>query len=560
MKTLKHISLTILTSAFLFSCTDSLEDTYDELGEIGTSIKSDIQYTLTDDDYKTLGLESSKTFESFEKAEELIPTILNKELPNSPGAKAALTVAIYNDNNTIVDNLFSAEEIELETADYPTENSGAFHPDENAIDLLPNIISSKTTSPIDGGFYKVTYKNFTEEPVKASAGEVVSYDFTNETFNGWTAHNIVGDEVWVDATGFGNIQMSGFSGSAKDNEDWLVSPEIDLTGETDLKFQIDENLRYGTDLSNLKVMVSENFAGDVATATWTEVTITNRTIHTNHSLTPSDIVDFSAFDNKVIHLAFKYISTTSDSMRWLIGKTTISKGEGDEYTGATETITAYYTYDGSEFVLPANSYELTTEDYDAMGKESGRPGNRGNFSSSISPDDYLPTFLANKFSYPTESEQIIVFYKYFSGVVQTRFDLYAYENGEWITPETSTETEIRFAHKKGSWVSDNPIVYTFTDEDFEWLATSSLKDDASLTEQLSSAANYNNFDRRPGGSAYWDNDMILKALNAFLKDRFPDSEEGVQYAIFAETYTGSWPVEEFRVVLNADGEYEYVAE
>ncbi|MDO3694054.1 choice-of-anchor J domain-containing protein [Wenyingzhuangia sp. chi5] len=560
MKNIKHITLAILTNVLLFSCQDSLEDVYDEIGEVGTPIKTDIKYTLTEDDFKTLDLNSGK-FTSFEQAETLIPTVLNKVLPNSPGAKAALMVDIYNDNNTIISNLFDAEEVTLTTEDYPTANSGAFHPNESAAELLPAIIASKVTGSESGDYYKVTYSNFTEEPSLAAAGEVISFDFTNETFNGWTPFNVTGDQAWVDQTNFGNISMNGYASGAKENEDWLVSPKIDLTGETDLKFQIDENLRYGTDLSLLKILVSENYTGDINTATWQELTITNRAYHSNNSLTPSDIVDFSAYDNKNIHIAFKYNSTTSDATRWLIGNVAITKGEGDTYTGATETLTTYYIYDGSNYNFPEIAYQLTTKDYGAMGTESGTPGEHNNFSSSISPDDYLPTLLAKKYEYATEGTQKLIVYKYFSNGVQTRFDLYSFENGAWIMPETSTETEIRFINKKGTWVSDNPIVYSLTSDDFVWISESSLKSDADYASQLVSAGQYKNFDRRPGGEAYWSDHQVLVALNLFLKDKFPETEVGTQYAVSALTYVGSSAIEEFRVILDEEtGDYIYVVE
>ncbi|NIJ43796.1 hypothetical protein FHR24_000235 [Wenyingzhuangia heitensis] len=559
MKNIKHITLAILTSVLLFSCENSLEDVYDEIGEVGTPIKTDIKYTLTEDDFETLDLSSEK-FASFEQAENIIPTVLNQVLPNSPGAKAALMVDIYNDNNTIISNLFDAKEVTLTTEDYPTANSGAFHPSESAAELLPAIITGKVTGAESGNFYKVTYSNFTEEPTKATAGQVVAYDFTNETFNGWTSVDVTGDQAWEDATGFGNISMSGFDGQAYENEDWLVSPEVNLTGETELKFQIDENLRYGSDLSLVKVLVSENYTGDINTATWNELTITNRNFHSDNNLTPSDVIDFSAYDNKIIHIAFKYNSTTSDSTRWLIGNVSISKGEGDEFTGDTETLTAYYTYDGSTYSVPEIAYELTSEDYDAMGTESGTPGQYNNFSSSISPDDYLPLFLANKYQFATTGTQKLIFYKYFSGSTSTRFDLYSYENGAWIMPETSTETEIRFINKKGTWVSDNPIVYSITSDDFVWISESSLKSDADYASQLDSAGQYKNFDRRPGGEAYWSDEQIEVALNLFLKDKFPETEVGTQYAVSALTYVGSSAIEEFRLILDESGDYIYVTE
>ena len=43
--------------------------------------------------------------------------------------------------------------------------------------------------------------------------------------------------------------MSGYASGAKDNENWLISPEIDLTSQSNLKFQISQIINYSTELN-----------------------------------------------------------------------------------------------------------------------------------------------------------------------------------------------------------------------------------------------------------------------------------------------------------------------
>ena len=71
--------------------------------------------------------------------------------------------------------------------------------------------------------------------------------------------------------------MSAYQqGSTYDNEDWLVSPAVDLSKSRTLAFE----QAFGPankDMSNAAeiytLWVSDNYSGDVATATWTQVAI-----------------------------------------------------------------------------------------------------------------------------------------------------------------------------------------------------------------------------------------------------------------------------------------------
>lgn len=70
-----------------------------------------------------------------------------------------------------------------------------------------------------------------------------------------------------------------------------------------------------------------------------------------------------------------------------------------------------------------------------------------------------------------------------------------------------------------------------------------------------SAANYGNFDRRPSASAYWSDEMILNGLNYFLKTTYPNAAVGQKYLITYAIYNGTSGTETIYVIKDASGEY-----
>ena len=156
-------------------------------------------------------------------------------------------------------------------------------------------------------------------------------NFTNElptvlfkdTFNGvlndnWTPVSVVGAQVW-NIQNFGNpapcAVMNGFSNGAQNNEDWLVSKEIDLSGYADVNLSFETDGRYNG--NPLQVFISDNYTNNPATATWTQL---NATIDTDlnafNTWTSSGLVSLNAFKNKKVFIAFKYTSTTSAASTW----------------------------------------------------------------------------------------------------------------------------------------------------------------------------------------------------------------------------------------------------
>jgi hypothetical protein len=111
--------------------------------------------------------------------------------------------------------------------------------------------------------------------------------------------------------------MNGFSGGAVVNEDWLISPAIDLTGLATAKLNFETAKNFTGNA--LQVYVSTNYtSGAPTTATWTPLTATLATAN-SFAWTPSGNVSLNAqAGNPNVRIAFKYTSTGSAAAQWRV--------------------------------------------------------------------------------------------------------------------------------------------------------------------------------------------------------------------------------------------------
>ncbi|MFD0964346.1 DUF5689 domain-containing protein [Pseudofulvibacter geojedonensis] len=138
-------------------------------------------------------------------------------------------------------------------------------------------------------------------------------DFAN--LDAWENISVIGSQNWyIDTFNASDpvARMSGFSGGPQDNEDWLISPAIDLSSATTPILSFENLKRYsGLDLE-VYYSVDYDEMGDPSTATWTAL---NPTLDTNtgswSSWTQSGDLDLSAAVGGNVYVAFKYVSTTS---------------------------------------------------------------------------------------------------------------------------------------------------------------------------------------------------------------------------------------------------------
>lgn len=538
--------LTVVGLTFL-GC-DPMEDINNEIDAIDNPIVGTDTYTLTSDDYDALGL-GFGSFDSEQQAKDSIPQLLEAMYPFwGEGSQVVVGYELYIGSAEGVSDYTNADIYEFTNSDYATTGSDAFgfYPDVDATDEIPAILDTQVASPVEGQIVLAKYDQYTEEP-EVGLADLVSYNFAG-SFEGWTvAEEFGGDDVWTSQSGY--VQGNSYFGGQVANTEWLVSPTIDLTGESDLKFQITQELDYAGDASLLKIFVSTDYSGDVLTATWDEITLANPA---TGDMASSEDYDFSAYDGQVINVAFKYESSNTDAARWRIESLKI-KTLGA--TGTTNSKGEYFMYSGGAWEAVEGVYYLSSMDFDSMGEGSGQPGQYNNFSSSVSPDDYLPTFLGLTFPYAQEEDELLVIYDYYSSSsgAQIRGNSYTYMNGVWSGHESVISTTLQFGFEDGVWVPDNTIRYAMGPDEYALIAAA-LSD--AYPAATASMANYGNMDRREGNPAEWTNDMVLEAINVVLDSIDPSAEEDQKYIMTIDVYNGSNTTEDF-AVIKMGGEWVY---
>lgn len=156
----------------------------------------------------------------------------------------------------------------------------------------------------------------------------------SETFEtgmgNFTSQNVSGDQAWEFSAQYKYLSISGFVTPTNfANEDWLISPEIDLAGVTAAKLSFDHVARYFADLKNeATVWVSSNYVtGLPSTATWTQLPTKTFTDPGNWTLSTSGEISLTAYAGKKIKIAFKYISTATKAGTWEIKNFKVAEGE-----------------------------------------------------------------------------------------------------------------------------------------------------------------------------------------------------------------------------------------
>ncbi len=158
---------------------------------------------------------------------------------------------------------------------------------------------------------------------------LLNEDFANG-ISAWNAYSVVGAQVWAQAA-FGSpapcAAMSGYSAGNKANEDWLISPVLNLSAITSATLKFDTAAKYGGNL--LEVYISSNYSGSGApsAATWTRLTTALSPVAGNFVWTNSGDINLSSFTgagNSAVYVAFKYTSTTSAAATWEVDNVKIT--------------------------------------------------------------------------------------------------------------------------------------------------------------------------------------------------------------------------------------------
>lgn len=140
--------------------------------------------------------------------------------------------------------------------------------------------------------------------------------------------------VWTFSNNYSCMKASGYYNSTNYvTESWLMSPPIDLTGDTAvfLSFEHSTGYLYSNPPANfLNVMVSKDYTtGDPSTATWQALTVANWYTGTSFEFVESGLIDLSSYVGESnVHIAFKYTSNSSTGPTWEVKNMTLSTDGG----------------------------------------------------------------------------------------------------------------------------------------------------------------------------------------------------------------------------------------
>lgn len=540
---MKRIVYLLAFIGAVFTGCNPVEDINNSLAAGEEPIIGVVEYTISDDDYDELDL-SFGSFNSEQQVKDSVPQLLSEKYPYYGNGSAALvTYNLFVGSAEGLSDYTGSDVYEFTNADYAATGSDAFgfYPDVNATEAIPAVLDDQIANPVEGQIVRVEYDQYTEIP-EVGLANLYSAAFPGD-YDNFELVSVSGlDELgWT--VGSANVSGSGFNGQANAVEEWLISPQVDLSDDSDLFFQITQEIDFLGDAGLIDVMVSTDYTtgGDPFAATWTAFAF-DKTIYS--ALTASEDFDFSTYDGQQIHIGLKYSSTDSDSSRWRVESFAV-KTLG--VSGDSDAKGEYFVYEGGAWEASEGVYFLSSEDYDSMGEESGQPGRFNNFSSNTRAENYLPTFLGIKYPFAQEEEQIFVIYNYFSGNsgLGTRGDFYTYTNGQWIEYENVIETTLQFGLDNNIWVPDNTVRYTMSGPDYS-AVVSALEE--TYPGPTGSVDNFSNFDRRPGNANEWTDDMMLEAVNVVLDGIAPGAAEAQKYIVTADVFTGSSGTEDFTVI------------
>lgn len=119
------------------------------------------------------------------------------------------------------------------------------------------------------------------------------------------------------------MKASGYVGSPKDSESWLISPALDLSKIENATLTFEHTHKFaGTPANELTLWITETSAEN-----WKQLTIDKYGTNNDYTfVTPS--VDLTAYVGKTVKFAFKYVSSTSAAGTWEIKNVKVAAGEG----------------------------------------------------------------------------------------------------------------------------------------------------------------------------------------------------------------------------------------
>lgn len=144
----------------------------------------------------------------------------------------------------------------------------------------------------------------------------------------FTSQTTSGDGAWV--IDYSTAKAAGYDNATKVTTAgtyYLVSPEIDLTAVDAAHVSFEYILRYLRNAEDQRVLISSDYNGDAATATWTALPVTLVEGSDWSTFTTADVDVPAEYIGKKVRIALYYSCGSSNSSTWEVKNLKVLKGK-----------------------------------------------------------------------------------------------------------------------------------------------------------------------------------------------------------------------------------------
>ena len=169
--------------------------------------------------------------------------------------------------------------------------------------------------------------------------DIVHEDYLYETlltqasFNTFTEYSVTGSQKWTFSSQYGAVMNGYDSGTSYANEDWFISPAVDLSNSTNPILTFDHArgnanvMNVGVNEGYYKVYVSNDYNGGAPhnRAQWTELTGVVHGTQAWQYVSSGELTIPAEFKTSNCRIAFRYLSIDGASATWEVKNVRIAE-------------------------------------------------------------------------------------------------------------------------------------------------------------------------------------------------------------------------------------------
>jgi len=146
------------------------------------------------------------------------------------------------------------------------------------------------------------------------------------------------------------------------------------------------------------------------------------------------------------------------------------------------------------------------------------------------------------------------------GSNKTNYNLvsFRFDGNKWEAFPNDFIAVSNFKFDGQNWVADKTIKYVFTADDYSAVAAEFINREG-FEDEAGNLDRFGNFNRGDGNTG-WSEEQLLETFDFILKQRFSEIEVDQKYNVEIAIFRNGGGIEDFDLIFNADGNFEFVVE